>query len=78
MYKYIYIFQTAFKNASEKEERIEIILVAGSGSGRKVSMDFNRNHGEHVKLTCRRPTETWTSTYEHPPAKAQPTWCWQT
>ena len=31
------------------EERIEIILMAGSGSCRKVAIDFNRKHGKHVK-----------------------------
>ncbi|MCJ8735946.1 hypothetical protein PDJAM_G00253390 [Pangasius djambal] len=31
-----------------KEERIEIILMPGSGSCRKVVMDFNRKHGQHI------------------------------
>ena len=31
-----------------KEERIEIILMAGSGSCRKVAIDFNRKHGKHI------------------------------
>ena len=32
-----------------KEEHIEIILMAGSGSCRKVAIDFNRKHGKHIK-----------------------------
>ncbi|MCI4382629.1 hypothetical protein PGIGA_G00017000, partial [Pangasianodon gigas] len=31
-----------------KEERIEIILMAGSGSCCKVAMDFTRKHGKHI------------------------------
>ena len=31
------------------EERIEIILMDGSGSCRKVAIDVNRKHGKHVK-----------------------------
>ncbi|MCI4389323.1 hypothetical protein PGIGA_G00096670 [Pangasianodon gigas] len=31
-----------------KEEGIEIILMAGSGSCRKVEMEFNRKHGKHI------------------------------
>ncbi|KAF4081543.1 hypothetical protein AMELA_G00162710, partial [Ameiurus melas] len=34
-----------------KEEHIEIVLTAGSGSGRKVAMELNRKHGEHITHT---------------------------
>ena len=31
-----------------REERIEVILMAGSGSSRKVAMEFNRKHGKNI------------------------------
>ena len=34
-----------------REERIEVILMAGSGSSRKVAMEFNRKHVERTSYT---------------------------
>ena len=31
-----------------KEQRIEIILMAGSGSSRMVALNFNRKHGTNI------------------------------
>jgi len=46
-----------------KEERIEIILMAGSGSCRKVAIDFNRKHGKHITHdTVAKVIETFRKT----------------
>ncbi|XP_053543967.1 uncharacterized protein LOC128635364 isoform X2 [Ictalurus punctatus] len=37
-----------FRTPLTKEERIEIILTAESGSCRKLTMDFNRKHSQHI------------------------------
>lgn len=62
-----------------------IILTAGSRSRRKVRIDFNREHGDHIThntgaklfkkvLRIKRVVDV----HERPLTKAQPRWCWQT
>ena len=48
MIVYFFLFEIPWKMRLTKEKRIEIILMAGSGSSRMVALNFNRKHGTNI------------------------------
>ena len=48
MIVYFFFFEIPWKMRLTKEQRIDIILMAGSGSSRMVALNFNRKHGTNI------------------------------